>query len=141
MLERMTTPDPLATRYLDAAYVEQVVASPDPLVRNAAITLGYHELSEAMAALLGRDYANWLTFGQWASAEARRSIDGEDVPAAVRPLFGQSVAAAVAAGNAAIFGDVAPPFIVFVHRLSSGGGAEARRGRCSPTPPSPVAPT
>jgi hypothetical protein len=111
----MTRPDdPLATPYLDPAYVARVVAQPDPLARNAAITRGYHALSEAVAALLGRDHANWLTFGQWASAEARESIDGTGVPPLARPFFGEEIARAVAAGNAAIFGDVAPPFIRFV---------------------------
>ncbi len=106
--------DPLATPYLDASMIERVVALHDPLERNAAITRGYHALSEAMAAIIGRDQANWLTFGQWASAEARRSIDGEAVPAALRPFVGGRVAGAVAAGNAAIFGDVAPPFMRFI---------------------------
>lgn len=112
-------PDALTTPYLDLAVVEQVVAMPDPLARNAAITRGYHALSEAVAALIGRDQANWLTFGQWASAEARRAIDGESVPAACRPFFGDEVAAAVAAGNAAIFGDVAPPFVRFVRAFAA----------------------
>ncbi|MEI7745837.1 MAG: hypothetical protein WCK58_19035, partial [Chloroflexota bacterium] len=109
----MTT-DPLATPYLDPGHVAGVVALPDPLARNAAITRGYHDLSEAVAELLGRDHANWLTFGQWASAEARESIDGRAVPAIVRPFFGHEVATAVANGNAVIFGDVALPFVRFV---------------------------
>jgi hypothetical protein len=115
--------DALATPYLDEAFVARVVADPDPLARNAAITRGYHALSEAVAAILGRDHANWLTFGQWASAEARESIDGRDVPDAVRPFMGEAVARAVADGNAAIFGDVAPPFIRFVQAVRDGGPA------------------
>ncbi len=104
----------LTTPYLDPAFVARVVTMADPLERNAAITHGYHDLSEAVAQLLGRDHANWLTFGQWASGEARESIDGSAVPALVRPFFGNEIRAAVGAGNAAIFGDVAPPFIRFV---------------------------
>jgi hypothetical protein len=107
-------PAELTTIYLDLGQVEQVVAMPDPLARNVAITHGYHALSEAVASIVGRDHANWLTFGQWASAEARRAIDEESVPAAVRPIFGPEVAESVAAGNAAIFADVAPPFVRFV---------------------------
>lgn len=124
------TIDPLATPYLDAAFVADVVAMPDPLARNAAITRGYHDLSDAVAALLGSDHANWLTFGQWASAEARESIDGRAVPALARPFFGAQVAAAVARGNAVIFGDVAPPFIRFVGLYAAvqagGNAADAR---------------
>ncbi len=112
------TPDPLGTPYLDLGLIARVVRIADPLVRNAAITRGYHALSEAVAAIIGRDQANWLTYGQWASAEARRSIDGEAVPAALRPFFGAEVAEAVAAGNATIFGDVAPPFIRFVRAFA-----------------------
>ena len=124
MLAPMSATDPLASPYLDPEVVRRVVGMPDPLERNAAITHGYHELSEAVAALLGRDHANWLTFGQWASAEARRSIDGEAVPAAFRPFVLGSVERAVAAGNAAIFGDVAPPFIHLVRTLANGGTRE-----------------
>ncbi len=110
----MTTTPPSP---LEEAVVERIVSIDDPLERNAAITRGYHALSEAVAGVLGRRHANWLTFGQWASAEARRSIDGTAVPSALRPLVGTDVAAAVAAGNAAIFADVAPPFIRFVREM------------------------
>jgi hypothetical protein len=115
-------PDP---PYPDEATIEHIVGIPDLLERNAAITRGYHALAEAVAAILGRDHANWLTFGQWASAEARRSISGEAVPAALRGLMGRGVAAAVADGNAAIFRDVAPPFIRFVRALAPIAGAAA----------------
>lgn len=103
-------PDPLASPFLDPAVVERVVSMDDVLARNAAITHGYHALSEAVATILGHENANWLTFGQWASAEARRSMTGEAVPGFARPVVGPEVRAAVAGGNAAVFGDVAPPF-------------------------------
>ncbi len=112
-------PSPLATPYLDPTFVARVIADPDPLVRNAAITRGYHALSEAVASILGHDHANWLTFGQWASAEARGSIDGTAVPAVVRPFFGEEISRAVADGNAAIFADVAPPFVRFVELFAT----------------------
>lgn len=121
------TSSPLDSPYLDLAFVARVVAMPDPLRRNAAITRGYHALSEAVAAILGYDHANWLTFGQWASAEARDSIDGTGVPAVVRPFFGEEIARAVADGNAAIFADVAPPFIRFA-TLFAGAGAGSGTG-------------
>jgi hypothetical protein len=110
--------DPLATPYLDPAVVARVVAMEDVLARNAAITRGYHELARAVGAVLGRDQANWLVFGQWASAEARRSILGESVPGPLRRLLADGVAGAVASGNAAVFGDVAPPFIRFVRAFA-----------------------
>jgi len=121
--------DPLATAYLDPATIARVVAMEDVLARNAAITRGYHDLALAVAAILGLDHANWLVFGQWASAEARRSIVGDAVPAPFRPLVGAEVAAAVAAGNAAVFGNVAPPFIRFVRAFADDPLARSDRDR------------
>jgi len=124
--------DPLATPYLDPATIQRVVAMDDVLARNAAITRGYHDLALATAAILGRDQANWLVFGQWASAEARRSILGASVPASLRRFLAGDVAAAVAAGNAAVFGDVAPPFIRFVRAFADPAvGAEPLRARAA----------
>jgi len=101
----------------------------DVLARIAAITRGYHDLAHAVAAVLGGDHANWLVFGQWASAEARRSLLGDAVPAPLRPLLGPGVSAAVAAGNAAVFGDVAPPFIRFVLAFVRDPAARTERRR------------
>ncbi len=125
----MPTRDPLATPYLDPAVVARVVAMDDVLARNAAITRGYHDLAHAVAAILGGDHANWLVFGQWASAEARRSLLGDAVPAPLRALLGPGVSAAVAAGNAAVFGDVAPPFIRFVQAFVRDPAARTERRR------------
>ena len=102
------------TVFVDPSEIERVVAMDDVLQRNAAITRGYHRLSEAVAGLLGRTDANWLSFGQWASAEARRSMTGETIPDLIEPLIGEDVARAVAGGNAAVFGDVAMPFARWV---------------------------
>lgn len=99
---------------LDEGVIAEIVAIRDPVERNRAITAGYHALAHAMAGVVGSENANWLCFGQWASAEAGRAIRSETVPALLRPFIGGEIAAAVAAGNAAVFGDVAPPFIRFV---------------------------
>lgn len=106
--------DPLHDPFLDLETIGRVVTMADVVERNRAITRGYHALSEAVAALLGRSDANWLTFGQWASAEAGRAIRGESIPALARPLLGGAIERAVAGGNAAVFGDVGPPFARFV---------------------------
>lgn len=103
--------------YLDEDIIAAIVAMPDPIARNVAITRGYHALAHEVADVMGRDNANWLCFGQWASAEAGRAILGDTIPSLLRPLLEADVAAAVAAGNAAVFGDVAPPFIRFVHAV------------------------
>ena len=106
--------DPLHDPFLDLETIERVVAMADIVERNRTITRGYHALSEAVAALLGRTDANWLSFGQWASAEAGRAIRGESIPGLARPLIGGVIERAVAGGNAAVFGDVGPPFARFV---------------------------
>lgn len=106
--------DPLSSPYLDPAYVAQVVSNPDIVERNRQITRGYHELACAVGEILGRENANWLCFGVFASAEAGRAIRRESVPGFARPVFGSVVARAVAKGNAAVFGDVALPFARFV---------------------------
>ncbi len=121
--------DPLASPYLDPAEIERVVSMDDVLARNSAITRGYHALSEAVAALVGRTDANWLTFGQWASAEARRSMTGETIPGLLEPLIGRDVARAVADGNAAVFGDVAGPFIRWVVAFAGDPAACRDRAR------------
>lgn len=118
--------DRLTTSLLSAADVDRIAAIDDVLERNAAITHGYHALSEAVAALLGRTDANWLTFGQWASAEARRSMTGETVPDLFKPLIGHDIARTVSNANAAVFSDVAKPFIEWVTRFS--GESAARSG-------------
>jgi hypothetical protein len=102
---------------LDEDVIAEIVAMPDPVVRNVAITRGYHVLAHEVAEVLGSDNANWLCFGQWASAEAGRAILGDSIPSLLRPLIESGTAAAVAAGNAAVFGDVAPPFIRFVRAV------------------------
>jgi hypothetical protein len=106
--------DPLTSPFLEPAEIERIVALDDALERNAAITRGYHALSEAVVALLGRMDANWPTFGQWASSEARRSMTGDTIPDLIEPLIGDEVARAVSGGNAAVFGDVAGPFIRWI---------------------------
>ncbi len=105
--------------------IDSVVAMTNVVERNRAITLGYHELSEAVCALLGYDHANWMTFGQWASAEAGRAIRGESIPSLVRPLLGHEIEAAVAGGNAAVFGDVGPAFVRFILAFRSDPDAQS----------------
>ena len=115
--------DALSSPLLDPAEIERIVAMDDVLERNAAITRGYHALSEAVAALVGRTDANWLTFGQWASAEARRSISGDTIPDLLKPLIGGDIARAVAEANAAVFGDVAHPFVRWVTAFAGDAAA------------------
>lgn len=83
--------------------------------RNRDITQGYHDFSEQTALTLGRDNANWTTYGQWASAGAGEVIRGnlpgnkaERAGAFVIGVDTDQAIRATAEGNATIFRDVGP---------------------------------
>jgi hypothetical protein len=73
-----------ATSYPRPSDVDAIVAMKDPTERNYAITQGYHDLSNALAGVLGKENATWATFGAYASRQAGVTIRGEDVPALFR---------------------------------------------------------
>ena len=73
-------PRPTPGTYPTTADVAQISAMTDPVERNLAITQGYHDLSDAMGTLVGKENANWATFGTWASKQAGASIRQEDMP-------------------------------------------------------------
>lgn len=58
--------------------VDAIAAMGDPAARNRAITACYHELSAALAPIVGGG-ANWCTFATWASRQAGQTIRGEDL--------------------------------------------------------------
>ncbi|MEO8660628.1 MAG: hypothetical protein ABI693_19315 [Bryobacteraceae bacterium] len=60
--------------------VDRIAAMPDPVLRNGAITLGYHDLALAMQAR-APGFSNWLLFAVWASKQAGQTIRGEDLTA------------------------------------------------------------
>lgn len=66
--------------YPSAADVASIANIPDPVARNAAITQGYHDISNAMGEILGKENATWSTFATWASKQAGQSIRQEDLP-------------------------------------------------------------
>jgi len=57
------------------------------VLRNLLITLGYHDLSGAIAARTGGADMNWCTLGAWASRTAGSFIRDEEVPAIFRKLL------------------------------------------------------
>ncbi|MFF9340257.1 MULTISPECIES: hypothetical protein [unclassified Streptomyces] len=119
--------------------IEEISALADPVLRNLRITQAYHELTMAMAKLLGQENASWCAFGTWASRTAGLSIRGESTPAIVRtalafaqrvpPRFRpigasvdkvvQQVSENVARGNLLVFQDLGP---LFVHLIETLGG-------------------
>lgn len=66
--------------YPNVSDVNAIAGMKDPVARNLAITQGYHDISNAMGELLGKENANWATFGTWASKQAGASIRQEDLP-------------------------------------------------------------
>jgi len=60
--------------------VDRIAAMPDPVLRNGAITLGYHDLALAMQSRTP-GFSNWLMFAVWASKQAGQTIRGEDLTA------------------------------------------------------------
>ncbi|WP_244227311.1 hypothetical protein, partial [Corallococcus aberystwythensis] len=75
-------PRPTPGSYPTAKDVANIAAMKDPVARNLAITQGYHDLSDAVGTLLGKENANWSTYATWASKQAGVSIRQEDMPKA-----------------------------------------------------------
>ncbi|MDQ3265404.1 MAG: hypothetical protein M3Y59_17395 [Myxococcota bacterium] len=71
---------PIPGTYPVGADIDRIVAMEDPVARNHAITQGYHDVSNAVGELLGKENANWATFGVWASKQAGQTIRKEDAP-------------------------------------------------------------
>jgi hypothetical protein len=61
----------------------------DPVLRNLLITQCYHDLSQGLNGLFGRDNANWCTFATWASKTAGKFIRKEQVPGQFRETLDQ----------------------------------------------------
>src|SRR5688572_28497951 len=69
-----------------------------------------------MGDLIGRDNANWMTFGQYASAGAGRVIRGDE--GWKQDVFAGGSPKHAAEGNKAIFKDIAPHYQDFVQTFS-----------------------
>ena len=61
--------------------VARIAAIAHPALRNLEITYGYARLSTAVAQRTG-EWANWCSFGVWASRQAGTTIRGADLEAA-----------------------------------------------------------
>lgn len=58
-----------------------------PVLRNLKITQCYHDLSQAIAAMVGSENANWCSFATWASKTAGRFIRADEVLPIFRRAF------------------------------------------------------
>lgn len=72
---------PAPGSYPTPSDVDRIAGLQDPVERNYQITQGYHDLGNALGDLMGRENANWSTFGVWASKQAGATIRQEDMPA------------------------------------------------------------
>jgi hypothetical protein len=62
------------------AEVRAIAETPDPVLRNHRITLGYHRLAVGLSERLGSGgEGNWCSFAVWASRQAGGTIRGEDL--------------------------------------------------------------
>ena len=70
--------------------VERIAGLDDmPVLRNLLITQCYHDLSQELTALFGRENANWCTFACWASKTAGKFIRKEQIPERFRSTLEQ----------------------------------------------------
>jgi hypothetical protein len=82
-----TAPAPAGER-TSYEWVEWVIGlDAEPVRRNYLMTQTYHDLSTALAAVLGAENANWCTFATWASRTAGSFIRDDEVPLLVRLLL------------------------------------------------------
>jgi len=134
---------------------EDVVRTPNPILRNLKITQTYHRLSLELAALLGYEDVNWCTFACHASKTAGYAIRNDKrsayrstpsrspvdralmaIRAAISRALGilawreavaTEVSRQISAGNLKVFAELAPIFARFVQTFR--GDAEYDRGK------------
>ncbi|AUX45936.1 hypothetical protein SOCE26_074380 [Sorangium cellulosum] len=84
----MTTNDNATLRHIPTSpEMEAIAAIKDPALRNLQITLAYHDITLAMADMLGKKDLTWCAFGAWASKTAGIFIRNEEAPAFVRTFL------------------------------------------------------
>jgi hypothetical protein len=67
--------------------MEQIAALKDPILRNLKITLAYHDITLAMADLVGPENLTWSAFGCWASKTAGLFVRGDEAPRFLRTFI------------------------------------------------------
>ena len=77
---------------ISPAEVDRIVALDDqPVLRNLLISQAYHDLSDAMAELLGeRKNIVWVTMASWSSKTAGRFIRDDELPALFKDVLRKS---------------------------------------------------
>jgi hypothetical protein len=75
---------PLSKKHITMREIDAITKVKDPILRNLAITQGYHDLTLGMNEVLGTDNVSWVGFATWASKTAGRFIRNEELPQAIR---------------------------------------------------------
>ncbi|AKJ30153.1 hypothetical protein AAW51_3462 [Caldimonas brevitalea] len=88
---------------------ELLLAYPDRLERNEAVTQQYSQLSQNMGHLVGPDNANWATFAVWASDEIGRNLEG-GLGIELGELGGGDPRYWLSVGNSKLISDIGPAF-------------------------------
>ncbi len=69
--------------------VARITAQADPVIANLQVTQAYHQISTALAEMLGPT-ANWCTYATWASKQAGQTIRQQDIARTFERMFGNS---------------------------------------------------
>lgn len=75
---------PRSKKHITIREIEAITNIQDPVLRNLAITQGYHDLTLGMNDVIGLTSVSWVGFATWASKTAGRFIRNEELPQAVR---------------------------------------------------------
>lgn len=98
---------------------ELLLAYPDRLERNEAVTAQYKELSDGMKGIVGGDNANWATFAVSASDEIGRNLKG-NLGIGLSEATGGDPRYWLSVGNSKLVSDIGPGFQYFVETFKDG---------------------
>lgn len=98
---------------------ELLLAFPDRLERNEAVTAQYKELSDGMKDIVGDDNANWASFAVAASDEIGRNLKGT-LGIGLSEATGGDPRYWLSVGNSKLVSDIGPGFQYFVETFKDG---------------------
>jgi len=97
-----------------------LLAYPERLSRNEAITRQYYEISQRMAQLTGQE-ADWSTFATWASDLVGRSLAPSDLLVTASESLGANGRYWFSLGNAQLASQLTVAYAEFIRRFGDGG--------------------
>ena len=96
-----------------------LLAYPDRIERNEAVTAQYKMLSDSMRALVGSDDGSWSTVAVWASDYIGRNVSGNDLMYAAEAL-GSNPRYWLSVGNSQLVSDIGVAFGDFTLTFANG---------------------